>query len=120
VTGEDEHISEVERCIHTMKERARSLCDTVPFKRLPGMMIVELVHGRVCRLNSFPSEDGVLAVQSPRRIMTGQQVDCGLHCQLDFGEHAQVHESHDNSMLSLTTGPSLSAQLEMFKEDTTS
>jgi hypothetical protein len=104
VTGEDEHAPEVERHIRTTKERSRSSCDTVPFKTLPGMMIVELVHGRVCWLNSFPAKDGVLAVQSPRRSMTGQQADCGLHCQLDFGEHAQVHEPHDNSMASRTTG----------------
>jgi hypothetical protein len=68
------------------------------------MMIVELVHGRVCWLNSFLANDGVSAVQSPRRIMTSQQADHGLHCQLHFGEHAQVHELHDNSMSSQTTG----------------
>jgi hypothetical protein len=85
VTGEDEHVPEVERHIRTVKERARSSCDTVPFKKLPGMMIVELIHGRVYWLNSFPAKDGVSAVQSPRRIMTGQHVDYGLHCQLDFG-----------------------------------
>jgi hypothetical protein len=27
-----------------------------------------------------------------------------LHCQLEFGEYVQVHESHDNSMLTRTTG----------------
>jgi hypothetical protein len=104
VTSEDEHFPDVERCIRTAKERAWSSHDTVPFKKLPGMMIVKLIHGRVCWLNSFPAKDGVSAVQSPRHIMTGQQADCGLHCQLDFGEHAQVHDSHDNSMASRTTG----------------
>jgi hypothetical protein len=36
--------------------------------------------------------------------MTGQSIDYKLHCQLQFGEYTQVHESHDNSMLSRTTG----------------
>jgi hypothetical protein len=67
------------------------------------MMIVELAHRSNFWLNVFPAKDGVSAVQSPRRIMTGQPVGCNLHCQLEFGEHAQVHESHDNSMLTRTT-----------------
>jgi hypothetical protein len=36
--------------------------------------------------------------------MTGQYGDYNLHCRLQFGEYAQVHESHDNSMLWRTTG----------------
>jgi hypothetical protein len=80
VTGENEHVPEVERHIHTAKERARSSYNTVPFKKLPGTMIVELIHGMVYWLNSFPAKDRVLAVESPRHIMTGQQVDYGLHC----------------------------------------
>ena len=41
---------------------------------------------------------------SPRQIMTGQVCDYKLHCQLQFGEYARVHESHDNSMATRTTG----------------
>lgn len=63
-TGKEEHVPEVERRIHTTKERARSLQDTVPFCRLPGMMIVELVHGRVHWLNSVPANNGVSAVKA--------------------------------------------------------
>jgi hypothetical protein len=104
VTAEDEHVPEVERYIRTLKERTRRVYNTVPFRRMPGIMIVELVHGRNFWLNMFPANDGVSAVQSPRRIMTGQQADYLVHCQLEFGEYVQVHESHDNSMLTRTTG----------------
>jgi hypothetical protein len=104
VTSEDEHVPEVERYIRTIKERARSVYNTVPFKKMPGVMIVELVHGSNYWLNMFPARDGVSSTQSPRRIMTGQYSDYTLHGQLEFGEYVQIHESHDNSMSTRTTG----------------
>jgi hypothetical protein len=105
VTAENEHVPEVERYICTIKEHTRSTYNTVQFWKMPGMMIVELVHGSNYWLNMFPANDGVSTVQSPHCIMTGQQVDyAGLHCQLEFGEYTQVYESHDNSMLTRTTG----------------
>jgi hypothetical protein len=104
VTAEDEHVPEIERYIRTIKERTRCIYNVVPFKRMPGLMIVELVHSSNFWLNMFPANDGVSAVQSPRRILTGPTGDYALHCQLEFGEYAQVHESHDNSMLTHTTG----------------
>jgi Reverse transcriptase (RNA-dependent DNA polymerase) len=104
VTAEDEHVPEAERYVRTLKERARATYNTVPFKKMPGIMIVELVHAANYWLNMFPANDGVSSTLSPRRIMTGQHCDYALHGQLQFGEYAQVHESHDNSMSSRTTG----------------
>jgi hypothetical protein len=75
-----------------------------PFKRIPGIMIMEMVHASNFWLNMFPAHDGVSASQSPCRIMTGQQGDYALHCGLQYGEYVQVHESHDNSMNTRTTG----------------
>jgi len=100
VTAEDKHVPEVERYIRTIKERTRAVYNTSPFKKIPVMMIVEMVHASNFWLNMFPANDGVSAVQSPRRIMTGQYGDYNLHCRLQFNEYAQVHESHNNSMLS--------------------
>ena len=36
--------------------------------------------------------------------MTGDHADYRLHGQVQFGEYAQVHESHDNTMTTRTTG----------------
>jgi len=104
IAAENEHVPEVERYIRTLKERTRATYNTVPFKRMPGIMISELVHASTYWLNMFPAKDGVSATQSPRRIMTGQQCDYRLHGQLQFGEYVQVHESHDNTMSTRTTG----------------
>jgi hypothetical protein len=104
VASEGEHVPEIERCLRVIKERARSVYNTVPFKRMPNSMVVELVHWCNFWLNMFPAMDGVSSTLSPRCIMTGQTCDFKIHCRLQFGEYAQVHESHDNSMLSRTTG----------------
>jgi hypothetical protein len=104
ITSEDEHVPDIERYILTVKERTRVVQNTLPYEKMPGLMIVEMVHASNYRLNMFPSNDGVSAVQSPRRIMTGQYGDYDLHCQLQFGEYVQAHESHGNSMMSRTTG----------------
>ena len=104
ITAENEHVPEVERYIRTLKERTRATYNTVPFKQMSGTMIVEMVHAANYWLNMLPANDGVSAIQSPRRILTGQQSDYNLHCKLQFGEYIQVHESHDNSMLPRTTG----------------
>jgi hypothetical protein len=82
VTSEDENVPKIERYIRTIKERCRATYNTVPFKKMPGMMIVELIHSCNFWLNMFPARDGVSARQSLRQIMTGQQCDFNVHCQL--------------------------------------
>jgi hypothetical protein len=72
ITAEDEHVPEIERYIRTVKERTRCVYNVVPFQKMPGVMIVELVHSSNYWLNMFPANDGVSTVQSPRRILTGQ------------------------------------------------
>ena len=41
---------------------------------------------------------------SPRTILTGQKVDYKRHCRFQFGEYAQTHEEHNNSMNPRTVG----------------
>jgi hypothetical protein len=104
VVSNDEHVPEVERQIRTIKERTRCVYNTVPFKRMPSRMVVEMVHASVFWLNMFPASDGVSDVLSPRGIIVGLKLDYNKHCQLEFGSYVQVHEEHDNSMESRTTG----------------
>ena len=40
-TAADEHVPEIERQTHVVKERARSVWNTLAFNRLPNVMIVE-------------------------------------------------------------------------------
>ena len=55
-------------------------------------------------LNAFPAAGGASQDLSPRTIITGQQVDYKWHCRFQFGEYAQTHEEHNNSMNPRTVG----------------
>jgi hypothetical protein len=51
VTANDEHVPEVERYIRTVKERTRATYNTLPFKKIPTPMLVEMVQASVFWLN---------------------------------------------------------------------
>jgi Reverse transcriptase (RNA-dependent DNA polymerase) len=103
-TTNDEHVPKIERYIRTVKERTRSIYNTLPYKQIPTRMLIEMVQARVFWLNNFPPSQGTNQNMSPRYIMTGFNIDYKRHCCLEFGTYAQVHEDHDNTMATLTTG----------------
>ena len=104
ITGRQEHVPEIERYIRTLKERIRSVYNTLPFKSMPPMMLAELVSYCNFWLNSFPKEDGISKILSPRTIITGKQINYLKHCKLEFGEYVQTHEEHDNTLTTRTIG----------------
>jgi hypothetical protein len=67
-------------------------------------MLVEMVQASVFWLNMFPPEDGVSDTISPRELIAGLKIDYNKHCKTEFGAYVQVHEDHDNSMHTRTTG----------------
>ena len=102
--AEDEHVPEVERYIRIIKERVRATWNTLPFKRLPTRMVIELVTGAVLWLNIFPPNGGSNIAISPRTLITGVRPDYNKHCLIECGAYVQTHEEHDNSMDSRTVG----------------
>lgn len=100
----DEHVPEIERRIRTLKERARASFNTLPFKRMPAQMVIQMVYHANFWLNVFPPSEGISGIISPRELMTGSSIDFNKHCKMEFGEYAQVHEEHDNSMSTRTVG----------------
>ena len=54
VCSEAEHIDDIERLKRTVKERARGVVTHLPYKKLPGRMVIELVHLCTFWLNVFP------------------------------------------------------------------
>jgi Zinc knuckle len=104
VCANDEHVPEVERFIRTVKERARCMYHSVPFRRFPALLLKEMIMACVFWLNMFPPHDGVSDTISPRALMTGFHLDYRRHCRLEFGAYVQTHEEHDNSMHARTTG----------------
>jgi Reverse transcriptase (RNA-dependent DNA polymerase)/Zinc knuckle len=104
ITSRDEHVSDVERYIRTLKERVRCVYNTLPFKNMPARLLIELVYNSNFWLNSLPSLSGISTQMSPREIITGLKIDYKRHCSLEFGCYVQTHEQHDNSMQSRTVG----------------
>ncbi len=54
-----EHAVEVERKIRVIKERVRGTFNTLPYERLPKLMVIELLHFCVMWMNSFPVKSGI-------------------------------------------------------------
>jgi Reverse transcriptase (RNA-dependent DNA polymerase) len=71
---------------------------------MPDRLVIEMAYTAVYWLNSFPGGSGISDTMSPREIVLRQGVDYAKHCRVEFGSYVQVHEEHDNSMLTRTTG----------------
>ena len=52
--SEAEHVGDIKRLNRTVKERARGVVTHLPYKKLPGRMVIELVHLCAFWLNVFP------------------------------------------------------------------
>jgi hypothetical protein len=94
-----------ERHIRTVKERVRSIYNTLPFKSISKRMLIELIYNCTFWLNSFPNALGISTTISPRTIITGyKKIDYNKHCRLEYVEYVHTHEEHDNSLASRTVG----------------
>jgi hypothetical protein len=51
-----------------IKERARGRINTLPYKKLPRMMVIELLHFCVMWMNSFPVKSGISEKWSPLEL----------------------------------------------------
>ena len=100
----DEHVPEIERQIRTLKERTRAIYCTLPFRKIPRRVIIEMVYAANYWLNMFPRKGGISQTMSPRTLLTGLTMNYNRHCRLEFGEYVQTHEEHDNSLNPRTIG----------------
>ena len=103
-TSRDKHVGDIERYIRTVKERMRAIYNTMPFRKVPARLVIEMAKTAVFWLKAFPVLGGASGNLSPHTILTGQKVDYKRHCRFQFGEYTQTHEEHDNSMNPRTVG----------------
>ena len=87
ITTKDDHVGEVERSIRTIKERVRTTIHGLPFRRLPKLLLRELVFASVKWLNIFPAVDGISKTMSPYTIMTGRPGPDFQTLKLEFGTY---------------------------------
>ena len=82
-----EHAGEIERKIRVIMERARGTFNTLPYKKLPRMMVIELLHFCVMWMNSFPVKSGISEKWSPRELVSRTKLDAKLYCIVPFGSY---------------------------------
>jgi Reverse transcriptase (RNA-dependent DNA polymerase) len=104
VAAPGEHVPEVERYIRTIKEQARAVINTLPFKHITMLMLIRLVSYCVLWLNLVHPDMVTLCGMSPRTFVTGLALDYKHHCQLEFGAYAQVSCETDNTMQTRSVG----------------
>ncbi len=70
-TAAKEHVPELERKIRLIKERGRGILNTLPFKRMPRLMLIELVYHVVLWLNASRQNQECLRHYPHVRLYTG-------------------------------------------------
>ena len=94
-TNTDDHQPEAERNNRTIKERIRATVNSLPFKKMPKVMIRKLAALCVKQLNLFPAKGGVSEYLSPYTIMTGKAVDYEKELKVPFGQSVQVPKENN-------------------------
>ena len=98
-SGHDKHVGDIERLIHVIEERVRSIRAGLPFRRLPRWVLIKMVTFVMFWFNSFSPKGGVSRIYSPCTIVMGTTVSQRLHCRLPFGSYAEVHDNPSPSNL---------------------
>ena len=106
ITSADEHVPDIERRIRVVKERTRAVRHSLPYQRIPVLLMIHMVLNCVKLLNYFPPKGGVSAIIRPKTIMYGEQLDYRKHLTLQIGQYCKVHEEENlrNSQVSRTKG----------------
>jgi hypothetical protein len=86
-----QHCGLIEQNIRFLKEKIWSLCHSLPFERVPGIMVVRMVMHIVKFVNGFPRKGGVRHF-SPGEIMMGRRLHAN-DLSLGFGVYCQVAEN---------------------------
>jgi hypothetical protein len=91
----DSHVGEIERSIRTIKERLRTCVHGLPFKRLPKLMLSEMITHAVRCLNQFPWRNGISSTLSPAGILLGTALPDYNNLRIEFGSYVQVFEDNN-------------------------
>ena len=91
LTSANEHIPEIERRIRVVKKRSRAFCHSLPFNRIPKLMIIHAMLNIAKILNYFPTKQGISSELSPRSILTGESLYYKKKLTLQPGQYFKLH-----------------------------
>jgi hypothetical protein len=82
--------------------------NTLPYKKMPQLILIELIYHVVLWLNAFPSKSGISETLLPRKIILCHHLDFAKHCRAPFGSSCEVHDEPaptNSMMLAIVLGP---------------
>ena len=115
ICSTDEHVPKVERTIRSIKERCRSICHGLPYRKYTPIMIKSLIYRAVHGINSCPNEQSVSSTMSPSSMIEGKLNPDYNRKSASFGSYAFVFNQTNDRMTSKST-PAI-ALLESNEED---
>jgi hypothetical protein len=65
MTVAHKHVPKIEHRIRVMKEHGQGILKTLPYKKIPQLMLIELIYHVILWLNAFPMKSGVSKTLSP-------------------------------------------------------
>jgi hypothetical protein len=98
-----EHVGKIERRIQLIKERAHGIICTLPYPRLPQMMVIHFLHFVVMWLNNFPVSHRISNRFSPRELILCYKLDYKHHCHAPFGAYCETHDDNSPTTNSMKT-----------------
>jgi hypothetical protein len=102
IPAANEHVGDIERRIGVVKERLRCIVCTLPYAKIPQIVLIHLKHFVVMWLNNFPTRNGISMDYSPQELILRHCLSYKHHCRAPFGAYCKTHEENSptNSMKS--------------------
>ena len=90
-TAADEHVGEIERKIQHVKTRTQSVTASLPYKKMPNVMIKALIYHVTMWMNAFINKQGILELYSPCELLLRMQLDAKKHVAASFGSYCEAY-----------------------------
>ena len=85
-------------------DRTRATWNTLPFKKIPTIIIIEMATVSAIWINMLPTTYGISTTIRLINIFTGLKINYKKYLWIEFGYYNQTHEYHDNFMGSRKIG----------------
>ena len=102
--GRDEHVPDIERVVRTVKERSCCTTSTLPYKRIPGVMIDSNIQDKIFWLNQFPPPDNLSDAIGPAGMVLGAPPVDYNTLKLNFGQYYQIFNGTTSTPTPRTIG----------------
>ena len=90
-TEAKEQVPAVKQHIRLIKLQGRGILNTLPFKKMPQVILIGLIYHEVLWLNAFPTETGESATFLPQKNVNRHKLDFSRHCKAQFGTYCKAH-----------------------------